>query len=285
MENIALIASLSVLIMASPFCSRVSKISVSVVEILLGSIATFFGFLASDSQLFTSIANVGFLYLMFLAGLEVNLREFGAVKKPLWQRMAIFFVALYSAAIALQTLFELSAIYIAALPIISVGMIMTLIHEYRGSQEWLSFALTLGIIGELISICALTILSGLVQLGGFGAQFLRTMIALLLVLIAAWLFFRLARVLFWWFPRLKKLIMPDDGAMDEDVRVSIALFFILIAAMLNFDLELVLGAFMAGMFISNFFEHKTYLSNKLGSFGFGFLVPIFFIYVGSTLDL
>jgi len=39
------------------------------------------------------------------------------------------------------------------------------------------------------------------------------------------------------------------------------------------------------MFIATFFEHKEELPEKLSSFGFGFLIPIFFIYVGTTLDL
>jgi Kef-type K+ transport system membrane component KefB len=51
------------------------------------------------------------------------------------------------------------------------------------------------------------------------------------------------------------------------------------------DLELALGAFIAGLFINFFFEHKKELPHKLSSFGFGFLVPIFFIYIGSTLKL
>jgi Kef-type K+ transport system membrane component KefB len=38
------------------------------------------------------------------------------------------------------------------------------------------------------------------------------------------------------------------------------------------------------MFIVTFFNHKLELPHKLSSFGFGFLVPIFFIYVGSTLS-
>jgi Kef-type K+ transport system membrane component KefB len=284
-ENISVIASLSVLIMVSPFCSRILDVPVSVVEIALGSIAAFLGLLSSSNEMFSSISNVGFLYLMFLAGLEVNLREFAMLKKLEWQRIAFFFLIQYSASAAIFFVFDLSPIYIAALPIVSVGMIMTMIHDFKEKKHWLSFALTLGIVGELLSICALTVLSGLTQLGGLNISFLQTMLALLVVLFAAWLFFRLTDVLFWWFPQIKKTIMPDVGTQDEDVRVSIAIFFVLIATMLRFELELVLGAFMAGMFISNFFKYKTDLSIKLSSFGFGFLVPAFFIYVGSTLDL
>jgi Kef-type K+ transport system membrane component KefB len=43
------------------------------------------------------------------------------------------------------------------------------------------------------------------------------------------------------------------------------------------------GAFIAGVFIATFFSHKEDLEGKLSSFGFGFLIPIFFIHVGSSL--
>ena len=50
-------------------------------------------------------------------------------------------------------------------------------------------------------------------------------------------------------------------------------------------LEVVLGAFIAGSFISTFFNHKKDLEHKLSSFGYGFLIPIFFLYIGTTFDL
>ncbi|MDR2904828.1 MAG: cation:proton antiporter [Helicobacteraceae bacterium] len=287
MENISLIASLSLLIVLSPFFSRVLGFPVSVAEIILGSIAAFLGFVAKDNALFYTISQVGFLYLMFLAGMEVDLKEFASLKAPLIRRIALFFALIYSVSLFLTITLKLSPIYIAALPTISVGMIMALARASGGAKakEWLSFALTLGIIGELLSICALTILSGLVLFGGFTVKFFHTMAILGAVLLAIWLIFSLVTTFFWWFPRLKKLIMPDHAALDEDVRISIALFFALISAALILDLELVLGAFVAGMFISNYFKHKEELPHKLSSLGFGFLVPIFFVYVGSTLDL
>jgi Kef-type K+ transport system membrane component KefB len=283
-ENIVLLAALSALIMLSPFLSRLSGLPVAVTEIILGAIAAFFGFFAEGDALFDSIATVGFLYLMFLAGMEVDLREFGAIKRSLWRKIAVFFAILYALSIAIAFFLGLSPIYIAALPTISVGMIAVLIHS-RGRSEWLSFGLKLGVAGELISICVLTVLSAYVQLKGFSFSFVQTMATLLFVLICVWLFFYVSAALFWWFPKLKKLIMPEQESFDEDVRIAFALFFALVAAAIYLDLELVLGAFVAGVFIANHFEHKADLPKKLGAFGFGFLTPIFFLHVGGTLDL
>ncbi|MDD3506701.1 MAG: cation:proton antiporter, partial [Sulfurimonas sp.] len=60
---------------------------------------------------------------------------------------------------------------------------------------------------------------------------------------------------------------------------------LLVGTMLYLHLELAFGAFLAGIFIPTFFEHKHELPEKLASFGFGFLVPIFFIHIGSSFNL
>jgi Kef-type K+ transport system membrane component KefB len=79
--------------------------------------------------------------------------------------------------------------------------------------------------------------------------------------------------------------MPKFDTSDQDVRLAIALFFILISLMLALDLELALGTFIAGVAISAFFHHEKHLEEKMSSLGFGFLVPLFFIHVGSSFDL
>jgi len=55
--------------------------------------------------------------------------------------------------------------------------------------------------------------------------------------------------------------------------------------MLALELELALGAFIAGIAISAFFHHEKQLEEKMSSLGFGFLVPLFFIHVGASFDL
>ena len=55
--------------------------------------------------------------------------------------------------------------------------------------------------------------------------------------------------------------------------------------MIFLKLEIALGAFLAGIFIITFFEHNKQLPRKLEHFGFGWLVPIFFIYIGVSLNI
>jgi Kef-type K+ transport system membrane component KefB len=79
--------------------------------------------------------------------------------------------------------------------------------------------------------------------------------------------------------------MPHYDKDEKDIRISMATFFIMIFIMLLLDLEVAFGAFIAGILIATFFDHKKELPHKLSSFGFGFLVPIFFVYIGFTFDL
>ncbi len=283
MSNTIVIITLSLLVMLSPFLSRVSRISVVVIEILLGSIAGYFGLLG-ENEFFKIIAEVGFLYLMFLAGMEVDLKGFKFEKKSLLRRTILFFALVYIFSFVVFTYFHLSAVYMVAFPIFSLGMLVALIKEFGRNEAWLSLALNIGIIGELISILSMTLLNGGLTYG-FNMEFVVTLLGLLGFLIGFVLFFRGIRILFWWYPGLKTLIMPHEDGKDQDVRFSMALLFILIGIMIHFKIDAILGAFLAGMLITTYFKHKTELPEKLSSFGFGFLVPIFFIHVGSTLSL
>ncbi|MDH5465480.1 MAG: cation:proton antiporter, partial [Thiovulaceae bacterium] len=104
-------------------------------------------------------------------------------------------------------------------------------------------------------------------------------------LILVLVLFRSLKILFWWFPEIGLALMPHRDNKEQDIRLSFALLFIFLAIMLFLDLELAFGAFIAGIFLPNFFKHKEDLPDKLASFGFGFFIPIFFIYIGSSFDL
>ena len=92
-------------------------------------------------------------------------------------------------------------------------------------------------------------------------------------------------MLFWWFPAFKFFLIPRNSSKNQDVRFSAMLFFILIGITQILGLENVLGAFLAGMILATYFHHQKDLVAKLNDFGFGFFIPLFFIYVGTTLDL
>lgn len=284
MENLIFLAHVVLLMVVSPIISRIFRLPTSVVEILLGSFAVWAGLLYADNQVFKDLAKIGFFYLMFLAGLEIDIQKFLNFKDMFLKKAVLYFVCLYGMSFLLYLVLGLSPVYIVAIPIVSLGMIMALINQHGKHHKWLELSLIIGVIGELISIAALVIFDGAVT-HGLGWHFLKSVLILIGVLFSSYFFYRLLQIIFWWYPGLKKIIMPSDDTMHQSLRISIALFFVLLATMQWLAIDMVLGAFIAGIFISNFFAHKTELPHQLSNFGFGFLVPLFFIFVGTTLNL
>jgi Kef-type K+ transport system membrane component KefB len=145
-------------------------------------------------------------------------------------------------------------------------------------------SMTVGGIGEVVSIVILTITSATLS-SGVGLGLFQTIMALIAFVIFMFALFRAMQLLFWWFPKVATALMPLEDKQEQDIRLSMGIFFLLVGAMLYLNLELAFGAFLAGIFIPSFFEHKNELPEKLASFGFGFLIPIFFIHIGSSFDL
>jgi Kef-type K+ transport system membrane component KefB len=282
MGEIELIVIISVLLLIAPFVSNILKLPIAVVEIMMGSLVGTFGLL-HESHLFELLSEVGFLYLMFLAGMEVNLKQFVKIDKKIFLLGGVFLSFLFLLTVVFVKIFHLSNIFIVILPMISVGLIVSVQKEV-GKSEWIEMAITVGVIGELLSIILLTVISGIFKLGMGSALYfsILKLIILITILIVGFYFIK---VLFWWFPTIKHYIMPDDDKYNQDIRLSFALFFIMISIMIYLHLDVVLGAFVAGMFITSFFEHNIELEHKLAPFGFGFLITLFFIHVGSTFNL
>ena len=281
-DNIILIISLSLIIMFSPFFAKFLKLPTTPIEIILGSIFGYVGFLHSE-HLFNIVAELGFLYLMFIAGTEINLKDVIKTPRHIIKKVTFYLIFLYLFSIAFSLQFHLGKIFMVLLPLISVGLVASLVKEY-GKTPWLSLSMTVGGIGEVVSIVILTITSAALK-EGVGLGLFQTIMALLAFILFMFLVFRIMQLLFWWFPAVSTALMPHEDNKEQDIRLSMGIFFLLVAAMLYLHLELAFGAFLAGIFIPTFFEHKHELPEKLASFGFGFLIPIFFIHIGSSFDL
>ena len=109
--NITLILTLSLLIWGSPFVAKFLRLPIPPVEIILGSLVTYFG-LVGHNQYFTLIAEVGFLYLMFLAGMEVDLKQLTKSPKIVIQRSMLFLFFMVVFSIIFGFIFDLHAIVI-----------------------------------------------------------------------------------------------------------------------------------------------------------------------------
>lgn len=283
MDHIITFGIIAILIVIAPFLSAFLRLPLVAVEILLGAFALHFG-IFSHSQTLEFVAHIGFLFLMFLCGLEVDLKTFIRLGFGFLKSAFLYFFVLYGLALLYVLNTGLSAFYIVALPVMSLGMIMAMLKEYPKNTPWLQLALKVGILGELISIVALVVLNGLYA-HGLTWDLYKTLLVLFLFLGVIVGVFKVADILFWWFPALKFFLIPKDVSKNQDIRFSVMLFLILIGITQILGLESVLGAFLAGMILATYFHHQKGLAEKLNEFGFGFFVPLFFVYVGSTLDL
>ena len=281
--SITLILVLSVLIWGSPFVSKSLRLPIPSVEIILGSIVAYFGFIGHN-QYFDLVAEVGFLYLMFLAGMEVDLKQITQSPKIVLQKSMLFLLFVVMFSVVFGFIFDLNTIVVISMPLISIGLLATLSKVYGKEESWIRLAFITGVLGEILSIAALTVFDAASNTG-FNLALVIKIGYLTLFIAVIYLLYKALHLLFWWFPELKGVLVPKTDTSAQDIRLSMALFFILIAVMLFLKLELALGAFIAGIAISAFFHHEKKLEEKMSSLGFGFLVPLFFIHVGASFDL
>jgi len=285
--DIGALLAVSLILVLSPHISRMLRLPTAPIEIILGSFLAYFGILEISNGIFFLVAHVGFLYLMFLAGLEVNLKNIFKMPRLYITQSFYFLLFMSILAILFGTILGLNPVLIIILPLISIGILATLSKEYGNESRWIKIAFLVGTLGEVLSIIALTIFEAYSSLGSFD-ELLSKMLLLASFLAAIYLLYIIFRTLFWWYPEFKTMLMPRTKTVDgkyQDLRLAMGLFFIMISIMLKLHLEVAFGAFIAGVFISTFFHHNRELEEKMSSFGFGFLVPIFFIYIGASFQL
>ena len=95
MEKVYLVITICAIIMIAPMLSKIIKAPVVVIEIVLGLIAGYLG-LIYENETLKLIAKFGFVYLMFLAGLEINFKLVKVIKTTLAWNVVFYFVFLYT---------------------------------------------------------------------------------------------------------------------------------------------------------------------------------------------
>jgi Kef-type K+ transport system membrane component KefB len=82
------------------------------------------------------------------------------------------------------------------------------------------------------------------------------------------------------------ILRREHSTSQTTLRLSIALLFVLLLAASDLGFDNVLGAFVAGMVLRRWSPGRIdLLEAKLDAVGYGFFIPIFFVYSGMTLDV
>ncbi|MCV3392879.1 cation:proton antiporter [Campylobacter sp. IFREMER_LSEM_CL2101] len=271
-------------LLTSPYIAKFLKLPLSATEIMLGSFIGFLGFIG-ESENFKLLANAGFYYLMFIAGMEINLKTFLKTERSLLNKAFIYIILLYAFSVLAVESIDISYIFVIIIPVMSVGLLSTLYRDFGKNCEWLNVSMVVATLAEVVSIVLLTIAAAFLGKGADLFSLTQNLLYLVGFLALCIFGFKFLEVLFWWYPQLKTILMPWQDQNEKDIRFCMAIFIAIVAIMIYFKLEVALGAFIAGSFIATFFDHKKDLEHKLSSFGYGFLIPIFFIYIGSSFKL
>ena len=276
---------ISIGILFIPFFSKLLRIPVSVGEILYGIVIGKSCLnLIEPSQWLGFLSSFGFLLLMFIAGLEVKIREIAQLS---WKTklvygtipLLILLLALY-----LGSRFAFHPLVSIALGVVSVGIVVAVLRERELlSTKYGKTVFLVGIVGEVFSIAALTLFTLYTEFG-FGLSFWLGIGKLLAYLLVARILLVFLKSFVWWYPNRFKFFFEKNPA-EIGVRISLAVMFVLSVAASLINVEPIIGAFLAGVIFATVFEDTENIEEKLSGISFGFLIPIFFITVGINFEM
>ncbi len=265
-----------------PFIARKIRITSAALEIVYG-VLLFNMLIETRPDWFPLLKELGLIYLMFIVGMEIDLRKFIIERNFHWYIIIpllplLIFPVLFH---YLGYPFFLGVV----VSMISAGIIIPVLKEFEivdsdAGRNIIGIALT----GELLSILVLMAVDIHHQYG----ITLRAAVEsakFFLLTAGAVLFLRLLYIIAWWNPEKVKKVMESEDPVEEGIRV--VLFIAFAGAMVAYvsGLEPILGAFMAGVVFSYVFKSKGRFEDKINAVGFGFFTPFFFIGVGADLNI
>ena len=237
-----------------------------------------------ESQATDFLAELGFIYLMFLVGMEV---DFNRIEREGRKTVTLAFVVaslvLATAAFIVVRL-EMPPFMALVIGAMSVGVLLVAFVEANASQtRWGQILLLVGSIGEFLTLLTLTAYH-LVHQHGISLELGAAAFQVLLLFVVALAVLALMRLAAWWFPHSFQRWVREEDPSELGVRFGFVLMLGLAALAAWVGLEAILGAFLAGMLFAYVFRETGVLETKLVALGQGFFVPIFFINVGVTFE-
>jgi Kef-type K+ transport system membrane component KefB len=232
------------------------------------------------------LADLGFVMLMYLAGMEIELALLK--KRPLRDllAMAFYFVMMLLLSIWLVMFWGGPPILALMMTMVAIGLLFPVLKELKLLDTPVGRnLLLLGTVGEVVSLLSLTFFSLWVQTG-FSTKSLLHLLQLAGFALGTWLLLRFYRWLVWWYPHLlSPFYHIGDDAQEGGVRASLLNVFLFVTLALWLNLEIIVGAFLGGVLFGDLLHQKEQIKQRLGTLAYGFLVPLFFIHVGMNLPL
>ncbi len=240
---------------------------------------------AHNERIIAFLFEVGFIILMFLAGLEI---DFTAIrKKGGWALIWVVAICggIFGLSFGAAWLMDLHPIFGLALGATSVGLPLAVLKETGHLKSGLGQRiLLLGSVGEFLSVIGMTLFF-FISKYGLSVKLVVGLAKLAGLLLVAGLTLRVFMAMAWWQPsRFAKLVDAHEKS-EIGVRASLLLMMAFSLLGLMAGLEAIVGAFVAGALLAFVLRGKEVLEEKLTVVGHGLFIPIFFIEVGLRFDL
>ncbi|EVW48468.1 monovalent cation:proton antiporter-2 (CPA2) family protein [Staphylococcus aureus M12714] len=274
---------------------NINFLPVVVAEILMGIVIgnSFLNIVERDSIL-NILSTLGFIFLMFLSGLEIDFKAFKKDKRarqgqnddessiPGHLNLALtVFAFIMIISILLAYVFKWLGLVddvllmVIIISTISLGVVVPTLKEMNIMRTTIGqFILLVAVLADLVTMILLTVYGAINGQGGSTIW----LIGILVVFTA------ISYILGVQFKRMSFLQKLMDGTTQIGIRAVFALIIILVALAEGVGAENILGAFLAGVVVS-LLNPDEEMVEKLDSFGYGFFIPIFFIMVGVDLNI
>ena len=234
------------------------------------------------SEFISGLAIFGFMLLMFLSGFEIELdtfREKGL--KTLSIPLAIYITTVATSFYLINTL-DYPIFLALVLCTTSVDIVITVLRSDDTIKTNYGQSLFMSaLIADIFTLIGVTVFASLQHSEGFSISNLNVILYFLIVI----LILRIIRRVAWWNPQIFSRMFDGNDPEEMGIRSSIALMLTLVGVAVLFDIEYILGAFLAGTLFAFTFPNRGSLENSLKGFSYGFLIPIFFINIGLNYDI
>lgn len=288
LKNPVLIFSLILfIILMSPILLRRLKIPAIIGLIISGVIIGPKGFNLIGEKLMESdgamkiFATIGLLYIMFMAGLELDMNEFKKYRNksftfgfltfiiPLTLGFPICFYVLkldFTASLLTASMFSTHTL--VAYPIVS---------KY-GITKKPAVAISIG--GTILTDTAVLIILAIISSSTSGKLNFDFWLRLItsLTIFSIIMFFFIPRIARWFFSNLE-----SEKASQYIFVLSIIFFAAFLAEMAG--VEHIIGAFVAGLVLNKLIPHSSALMNRIEFIGNAIFIPFFLISVGMVVDI
>jgi Kef-type K+ transport system membrane component KefB len=228
------------------------------------------------------LSNVGLGFLFLLAGYELELELFrervGRLAIMAWFVTAGIAVTV-TGALAWAGFVHAFVPVALGLTTTAFGTLLPILRDNDMIDTRLGrYMLPAGAVGEFLPIVGIAIFLsskghflGMVSLVGMGV-----------VAYALSLLPRLVHSV-----RVAEITVEGENATSQTtLRFTVFLLFALLVIANDFGLDVVLGAFLAGIVLKRWAPGDVdSLEDKLDAIGYGFFIPLFFVYSGMALDL